>query len=230
MFSSTLRPRKDRGFLRQVADAEPGALIHRQFGDVAAVELDAAFIGFDQAGRHVEHGGLAGAVRAEQADGFALAHIEADAFDHHAADEALLDAVDRKHAPALAARERTVAFAAAARPRRTLIALRRRLTLGLPLGLALRLTVELAFGRSLRLALGLTVELGWSFRLAFRRTLARRPLRRFVAGLLFRRRRACNVEIGAVDLAADGLEIDGDIATQVLAEIVDFRRARCRRF
>ena len=32
---------KDRGFLRQIADAEPGALIHRQLGDVVAVELDA---------------------------------------------------------------------------------------------------------------------------------------------------------------------------------------------
>ena len=158
---------------------------------------------------HVEHGGFAGAVRAEQADGFALAHIEADAFDHHAADEALLDAVDRKHAPPLAARERAVAVGAPARPRRTLLALRRRLTLGL----------------AFRLALCLTVELGRSFRLALRRTLARRPLRRFIAGFLFRRRRACNVEIGAVDLAADGLEIDGDVV-----EIVDFRRARRRRF
>src|ERR1700722_6907511 len=117
---------KDRGLLRQIADAEPGALIHRQLGDVAAVEFDAALVGFDQAGGHVEHGGLAGAVRAEQADGFAFAHIEADAFDHHAADEALLDAVDRKHAPALAAWHRAIAVAAAARPRRTLLALRRR--------------------------------------------------------------------------------------------------------
>ena len=64
-----------------------------------------------------------------------------------------------------------------------------------------------------------------SFRLAFGRTFARRPLRCFFACSLFRRRRACNVEIGAVDLAADSLEIDGDVT-----EIVDFRRARCRRF
>ena len=32
---------KDRGFLRQVTDAEPGALVHRQGGDVVTVELDA---------------------------------------------------------------------------------------------------------------------------------------------------------------------------------------------
>ena len=216
---------KNRRFLRQITDPEPGALVHWQLGDVAAVELDAALVGFDQPGRHVEDGGLAGAVRAEEADGFALAHIEADAFDHHAADEALLDAVDREHALALAARERTIAVAAAARPRRTLIALRRRLALGLPLGLPLRLTVELTLGLAFRRALWLTIEWGCSFRLALRRTPARRPLRRFVARLLFRRRRACNVEIGAVDLATDSLEINGDIT-----EIVDFRRARCRRF
>ncbi len=84
---------EDRGLLRQVADAEPGALVHRQRGDVVAVELDAAAVGLDQAGDHVEHGGLAGAVRAEQADRLAAAHIERDALDHRAAAEALLDAV-----------------------------------------------------------------------------------------------------------------------------------------
>src|SRR5258708_18089904 len=135
---------EDRGFLRQIADAEASALVHRQFGDVAAVELDAAFVGFDHARRRVEPGRLAGAVRAEHADGLALAHVKADAFDHHASDEALLDAVDRKHAPALAARKRTVAFAAAARPRRPLLALRRRVTLELrrAFRLARRLSVE----------------------------------------------------------------------------------------
>jgi len=103
-----------------------------------------------------------------------------------------------------------------ARPRRpllALVALRRRLALGLPLGLAFRLTVQLR--RPFRPALG--------------RTLAGRALGRFAARSLFRRRRACDVEIGAVDLAADGFEIDGDVA-QILAEIVDVRRARGRRF
>ena len=44
----------------------------------------------DQAGDHVEHGGLAGAVRAEQADGLAAAQFEADA----AHDGALLEGLN----------------------------------------------------------------------------------------------------------------------------------------
>src|SRR5205085_5266684 len=76
---------EDRGFLRQIADAEPRALIHRQLGDVMAVKLDGAAVGLDQAGDHVEHRGLAGAVRTEQADRFAAADIDADAAYHLAA-------------------------------------------------------------------------------------------------------------------------------------------------
>ena len=56
-------PAKDGGLLRQIADAEPRAAIHRQLGHVAAVDADRAFVGGDQPGDHVEHGGLAGAVR-----------------------------------------------------------------------------------------------------------------------------------------------------------------------
>ena len=40
-------------------------------GDVVAVELDGAVVGRDQAGDHVEAGGLAGAVGAQQAHHFA---------------------------------------------------------------------------------------------------------------------------------------------------------------
>ena len=47
--------------------------------DVAAVELDAAFVGRDQPGDHVEDGGLAGAVRAEQPDRLAAPQFETDA-------------------------------------------------------------------------------------------------------------------------------------------------------
>ena len=64
---------EDRGFLRQVADAEAGAAVHGQPRHVAAVEGDAAGVGGDQAGDHVEHGGLAGAVGTEQADRLAAA-------------------------------------------------------------------------------------------------------------------------------------------------------------
>ena len=60
-----------RGFLRQVAHAQLGALVHRLGGDVLAVQFDLAGIGGDQADDHVEAGGLAGAVRPQQADHFA---------------------------------------------------------------------------------------------------------------------------------------------------------------
>ena len=89
---------KDRGFLRQIADAEPRALIHRQLGDVVAVELDGAAIRLDQAGDHVEHRGLAGAVRAEQADRFAAADIDADAAHDLAGAETLFHAMHSQKA------------------------------------------------------------------------------------------------------------------------------------
>ena len=65
---------KDRRLLRQIADAEARALIHRQTGDVVAVEFDLALVGLHQPGDHVEDGRLAGAVRAEQADRLAAPH------------------------------------------------------------------------------------------------------------------------------------------------------------
>ena len=84
---------EDRGFLRQIADAEPRALIHRQLGHVVAVEFDGAAIRLDQPGDHVEHRGLAGAVRAEQADGLAAADIDADAAHDLAGAETLFHAM-----------------------------------------------------------------------------------------------------------------------------------------
>ena len=64
---------KDRCLLRQVADAETRALVHREMRHVEAVDLDRPGIGADQPGNHVEDGGLAGAVRSEQADRLAAA-------------------------------------------------------------------------------------------------------------------------------------------------------------
>ena len=84
---------KDRRFLRQIADAEPGALIHRQLGDVVAIEFDGAAIGLDQAGDHVKHRGLAGAVRAQQTHRLAAADIDADAAHDLAAAETLFHAM-----------------------------------------------------------------------------------------------------------------------------------------
>ncbi len=60
---------------------------------VIAVELDLAALGLDQAGDGIERGGLAGAVGAEQANGLASSHINADAVDDPAAAIALLQPV-----------------------------------------------------------------------------------------------------------------------------------------
>src|SRR6185437_4004495 len=80
---------KDRSLLGQIADAETGALVHRQRCDVVALELDIALVGVDEAGDHIEHGGLAG-------------------------DEAFLDALDDQHAFAIGAYG-AIAVGAAAR-------------------------------------------------------------------------------------------------------------------
>jgi hypothetical protein len=78
---------EDRGFLRQIAQAGAGALVHRQGGDVLAIEVDRAVVGRDQAGDHVETGGLAGAVGAQQAGHLAAAQGETDVPHHLAAAE-----------------------------------------------------------------------------------------------------------------------------------------------
>jgi hypothetical protein len=92
---------KDRGFLRQVADTEPRALIHRQLRHIMAVELDRAAIRLDQASDHVEHRGLAGAVRTEQADRLAAPDIDADAAHDLPRAKALLHAMHREEAGSL---------------------------------------------------------------------------------------------------------------------------------
>ncbi len=106
---------ENRGFLRQIADAEAGALVHRQRRDVVAVELDASFVGLDQAGHHIEHRRLAGAVGAKEAHRFAAADRKADALDDPAADEALLDTMDGQKALAV---DGWTAVVAAVRPHR----------------------------------------------------------------------------------------------------------------
>ena len=75
---------EDRRFLRQIADAQPRAAVHRQPGDVMAIELDGAVIGADEAGDHVKKGGLAGAIGTQQADHFAALQGQADAAHHGA--------------------------------------------------------------------------------------------------------------------------------------------------
>ena len=60
---------------RDEADTEPCALVHRQHGYIVAGEFDAAAVGVDQAGDHVEHRCLAGTIWTEQAYRLAAPHI-----------------------------------------------------------------------------------------------------------------------------------------------------------
>ena len=97
--------------------------------DVVAVELDDALVRLNKAGDHVEDGRLAGAVRAEQADGLAAPHIQADILDDAAGLVGLGEIMDREQALPVEARPFEIgaglkvpassssgAFPAAARP------------------------------------------------------------------------------------------------------------------
>src|SRR5690606_15885900 len=87
---------EDRRLLRQIADAEPRAAVHRQARDVMAVELDRAFVGLDQSDDHVEGRRLAGAVRPEQADRCAAAQADGHVVHDAAAAEGLHEAHGRE--------------------------------------------------------------------------------------------------------------------------------------
>src|SRR5690606_15151765 len=89
---------KDRGLLRQIADPETGTTIHRQTGDVEAIEPDGAVIGLYQAGDHIEACGLAGAVRPKQAYGLTSGDRQTDVTNDLTAAIALADAVDHEKA------------------------------------------------------------------------------------------------------------------------------------
>ncbi len=89
MFCSTVSLRKIGRFLRQVADAAPRALVHRQPGEVLTVQEHLAAVGMLQADDHVKARRLAGAVRPEQADDLAGAHLDADTLDDGATAERL---------------------------------------------------------------------------------------------------------------------------------------------
>ena len=65
------------------------AQVHRQLGDVVVAEGDRAVVGAHQADDHVEGGGLAGAVRAEQPDDLPLLDLDRDVLHHLAALEDL---------------------------------------------------------------------------------------------------------------------------------------------
>ena len=73
---------EDRGLLRQIRHAKPRAPVDRHVAHRAAINEDVARVAAHQANDHVERRGFAGAVGAEQAHDFALAHIERDILDH----------------------------------------------------------------------------------------------------------------------------------------------------
>ncbi|VTQ59446.1 Uncharacterised protein [Stenotrophomonas maltophilia] len=86
-----------RGFLRQIAHALLGAGIHRIAGDVFAIEHDAASVSRNQADDHVEAGGLAGAVGAEQADHFTGVEGQPEVLDDFALLVLLAQALGDEH-------------------------------------------------------------------------------------------------------------------------------------
>jgi hypothetical protein len=94
---------EDRGLLRQIAEAHAGALVHRLGRDVLAVQPDRAAVGRDQAGDHVEAGGLAGAVGAQQARDLSALDMQGDVAHHLPLAEGAGDVLDpqaRSDAPA----------------------------------------------------------------------------------------------------------------------------------
>ncbi len=88
-------PSEDRGLLGQITDAETGALIHRQPGDVLAADQDPPFVSGNQSGDHVEHRGLARTVRTQQTDGLAPFYRKAYSANDEAILETLNDGIDR---------------------------------------------------------------------------------------------------------------------------------------
>lgn len=70
--------------LREITDAVLGTAVHRILGDVHVVDVYLPLVGDDKAGGHVECGGFAGAVRAQQAHNLSLCHINGHMIDHGA--------------------------------------------------------------------------------------------------------------------------------------------------
>src|SRR5690606_15425212 len=73
---------EDGGFLRQVTDAGAGAAVHGLVAHVQLVDQHLALIGAYQSDHHVEGGGLAGAVGAEQTDDLTALDAQADVANH----------------------------------------------------------------------------------------------------------------------------------------------------
>ncbi len=73
---------EDGRLLRQIAQSQLGAAVHRQEGDVLPVEVDPARIAINEPHDHVERGRFAGTVRPEQANHFAVGDLERQVTHH----------------------------------------------------------------------------------------------------------------------------------------------------
>ena len=71
---------KNRGFLRQIPEAEAGTAMNRKACNIAAVQLDRAAIAADQSDDHIERSRLSGSVRAEKADDVTAFYAERESF------------------------------------------------------------------------------------------------------------------------------------------------------
>ena len=78
------------------ADSGAATLVRREFRDVPTVELNPAGIRGETAGDEIEDGGLAGAVRAEDAQRFALLNLEGQVVCHFQRSEILRNAFEGK--------------------------------------------------------------------------------------------------------------------------------------
>ena len=75
------KPSEYRGFLRQVADPAPRTLVHREGGDILAIDDDGAAIRTNDTDDHVETGRLARPVGAEQSHHLAALYAQGDVLD-----------------------------------------------------------------------------------------------------------------------------------------------------
>jgi hypothetical protein len=88
--------RQDAHDLKGACDATGGNRVGRRSGNVIAVQPDRAGARLQRAGDHVQHGGLAGTVRADQSQHFVFRQIERNAVDGDQTAEPLADALDRQ--------------------------------------------------------------------------------------------------------------------------------------
>ena len=97
MVSSGVRSSEQLVDLEGAGDAAPHPLVRLERGDVVAFEQDAPGGRAQHAGEEVDHGGLAGAVRADQGMAGALLDRERDAVGRGDAAEMLVEAAGLEH-------------------------------------------------------------------------------------------------------------------------------------